>query len=290
MNKKYKILVSIVILLVFLQGGLLFLILQKDKPIDLKQNHRSLYISSSFYDEAYDLIDDGFEFESEKVVAAISPHHLFVKDRIASLFELLAKYDYDQVIMIGPDHLNDAGYEIVTSRTNWTTPYGELKADSEFTDKLLQTDFVDLSERGMAEEFAISGLVPFVKKSWPKVEFVPIIVSSNVGKDKLDQLIDFIQKNKSQNSLFIASVDFSHYASPDEAEKEDEISNLVIKNLELVKALTAPVDSPASIYVILNYVVNNSVKNNQLLSHTNTGTMQPWSSETAVTHNVWIFW
>ena len=156
--------------------------------------------------------------------------------------------------------------------------------------KLLQTSFVDLNETAMAQEFAISGLVPFVKKSWPKAEFVPIILSSKVEKEKLDQLLQFIQENQSKKSLVLASVDFSHYQSPEGAEEEDLISNEVIKNFKVDKALNIPVDSPQSIYMLLNYALKNGAQNNKLLSHTNTRSMQPLSSETAVTHNIWIFW
>ncbi len=288
MTKLNAILMVIVILLVILQGGLLFFIFTSEPPV--RDEHRSLYITRGFYDEAYELAGAGFELKNNKVVAAIVPHHLFVKDRIARLFKSLEKFDYDQIIMIGPDHLNDAGFDIVTSSADWATPYGKLNGNSGFTDQLLQTEFVDLNEKAMAREFAISGLVPFVKKTWPKAKFVPLILSSKVKKEKLDQLINFIQNDKSQKTLLIASVDFSHYQSPEAAEKEDEVSNLVIKNFEVEKALEIPVDSPQSIYVILNYALQNGASNSELLSHTNTGLIQPWSSETAVTHNVWIFY
>ncbi|MBU3935822.1 AmmeMemoRadiSam system protein B [Patescibacteria group bacterium] len=271
-----------------LQGGLLFFIFTSEPPV--RGEHRSLYITRGFYDEAYELAGAGFELKNNKVVAVIVPHHLFVKDKIASLFKSLGKFDYDQIIMIGPDHLNDAGFDIVTSRADWATPYGKLNVDSGFTDQLLHTEFVDLNEKAMAREFAISGLVPFVKKTWPNAKFVPLILSSEVKKGKLDQLINFIQKNKSKKSLLIASVDFSHYKSPEEAEREDEISNLVIKNFEVEKALEIPVDSPQSIYLILNCAQQNKAINSELLSHTNTGLIQPWSSETAVTHNIWALW
>ncbi len=294
MKKEYKFLISTVILLAILQGGLLFFHyshLQINDQILMEHSiHRSLHLSSNFFDEAYEFVGQGFQFESGKVRAVISPHHLFVKDRIASLFKSLEKYDYDQVIMVGPDHLNDSGYDIVTSSSAWATPYGELSADSVFTEKLLQTDFVDLNERAMSEEFAISGLVSFVKKTWPEASFVPIILSDKVNQEKLDQLLTFIQNNKSDNCLLIASVDFSHYASPSEAEKQDQISNSVIAEMQTDQALTIPVDSPQSIYVTLNYALNNGANKNKLLSHTNTGVIQPWSSETAVTHNIWIFW
>ncbi|PIR93638.1 AmmeMemoRadiSam system protein B [Candidatus Falkowbacteria bacterium CG10_big_fil_rev_8_21_14_0_10_39_11] len=288
MTKTNKILIILVILLVIVQGGLLFFVLGLKSYQSLGQ-HRSLYVSKSFYDDAFSLAGDGFEIQDGEVVAVVVPHHLFVKDRIATLFRTLEKSDFDTIVMVGPDHLNDARYEIVTSGYDWQTPYGQLKGDPKLVEKFLDSGLVSTNEAAMAEEFSISGLTPFVQKTWPRARFVPIIMANYVTPGKLDEVIDFISKNVGRKTLFIASVDFSHYRSAMEAEAQDEQSIAVIQSFDLEKVFDLDVDSPQSIYTILKLAENFGATSTELLSHTNTGLIQPENPELAVTHNIFIF-
>ncbi|HCC23664.1 TPA: AmmeMemoRadiSam system protein B [Candidatus Falkowbacteria bacterium] len=288
MTKLNKILLLSVILLGFFQGGLLFLGLNR-VDVSPAGTHRSLYVSKSFYDDAYRLAGDGFDLNDDEVVAAIVPHHLFVKDRSAALFKALSRFDFQRIIMIGPDHLNDARASIVISDYDWQTPYGSLSSDSRLVSKILDAGLAATDEQAMGAEFAISGLVPFVKNSWPEADFVPIIIGTDAERENLDKLVDFLVENSNGKTLLLTSVDFSHYKSPAEAEAQDKISVKAIEDFDFERAFTLDVDSPQSIYMILKYAARIGANLTQLLSHTNTGLIQPESSQTAVTHNIIVF-
>jgi AmmeMemoRadiSam system protein B len=289
MNRVHKSTLTIVILLLILQGGLLFLLVSNEGQVPTG-THRSLFLSMDFYEEAYESVGDGFVYESQGVKAVIVPHHLFVKGKIASLFKSLEENNYKQIIMIGPDHMNDSGFNVIVSDYAWQTPYGQIMSDRKMFSSLLQSGLVNQNEFAMGAEFSISGLVSFVKKSFPTAVFTPIVIATGTSKDNLDRLVKVIHDNQTRNSLIIASVDFSHYRTATEAEVVDEHSIEVVNSFNISDALSLDVDSPESIYMVMNLASAAGSENVKHLSHTNSGILLPAQKEDAVTHNIFAFY
>lgn len=233
--------------------------------------HRAYFMNQEFYDEAYQQGRSQIKEPVNKIYGAILPHHLIVKDKIAAFLMGIEKNNYETVVMIGPNHFERGRAGIIFSSAIWRTPYGELLSANGLADELIKNGFI-LDEEPFGGEHAISDLVGFIKKSFPQAKFLSIIIRPTAKVEELDKLAEVISKSVDpEKTLFLASVDFSHYLNVAESDKNDERSKEAIESGEAEKILAMPVDSPKSIYVLMNYLEQIGAEKNELIFHTNSG-------------------
>ncbi len=281
-EKRQKLLViSILILLLALavQAALSFWLTNKeiDQPIisdsSEQENgqfikHQSFYTTADFYDEAYQQAASDFSY-SDKVRVGILPHHLIVKGKIATFFEGLKKQDIKTIVLVGPNHFEQGANKISISAAQWQTPYGDILPDTDLAQNLAKQKGAKIDEEPFAGEHAISGLVPFIKKSLPEAKLVSVILKSATTPEEAKQLAANIKSNSDGNTLVLASVDFSHYQPALVADFHDDKSRAVIENLDEVGVWNLEVDSPASLAVALHYANENKSEQANLLWQTN---------------------
>ena len=70
--------------------------------------------------------------------------------------------------------------------------------------------------------------VAFIAKTWPKATIVPIILKSKVTRSESEKLGLLLAQKLPENTLVLASVDFSHYLPELAADFHDETSEEVI--------------------------------------------------------------
>jgi len=305
---KTRFLVILIFVLAVLQVGLVFFItnvrLVKNvsikfsegvfEDIELEEKnfptHSSYFSSKEYYDDAYLNLppNESVLANTEKVYGGIIPHHLIVKNHLASFFTGLEKYEYETVVLIGPNHFDAGQSDIISSRSKWLTPYGEIAPDLELIDKLSNFGITEIDEKPFYREHSISGLVPFVKKSIPQAKIVPIILKVGLSEDRVIELVQEIYKNIDlEKTLVLASVDFSHYLPAQVADFHDRRSNGIIGSFDFERIYSTEIDSPPSIYTLLKYLELAEAQKSNLLYHTNSGYMDP--SEPSTTHNFYYF-
>ena len=299
---KRKIIIIVLVLLVS-QVGLIYLYLkksnssfltsiQKNLKIDQIDEYqalktlRSYHIKANFYDEAYKIAQTQVPITAKKIHGGIVPHHLMVKDKIAAYFSGL-KNEYDTVILIGPNHFQTGGDNILVSQAKWSTPYGELLPDLETSDTF--ENYFNIDEDAFAGEHAISGLVPFIKNSLPKAKIVPVIIKYQTPLEELDQLVSLLNTTDKEKTLVLASVDFSHFQGSLVSDFHDQQSRGVINSFDIERIHDLEVDSPASLYVILNYLENINSQAGQLAFHTISSDLINQPDEPGTSHQLWYF-
>lgn len=248
--------------------------------------HYSYFAQKEFYDEAYQYAQEQLKPSADKVYGGIIPHHLIVKDKIAAFFEGIKDYEYDTVILIGPNHFDNGQSDILSSRSIWKTPYGNLRPDL----ILLENLNLNIDEEPFFIEHSISSLVPFIKKSFPQAKFIPIILKVNANQEKVEQLAENIYNNTDHGrTLILASVDFSHYQPLSIADFHDLRSNAVISDFDFSRIYDLEIDSPASIYTVLKYLDLIQAQDSELLFSTNSGILFNQPDEPTTSHNFFYF-
>lgn len=307
MNKK-TLLIVLAISLLLLQAGLLFFglgifipdhtkslwlpYISKSERIIVGKGgatststiaHSSYFAKSDFYNEAFATASSSAN--SEHVYGGILPHHLLVKDQIASFLDGLSGQNYDTVIVIGPNHF-EVGKDVLTSKADWQTPYGTLASDKPLIEKL----GLVVDESPFVNEHSISGLVAFIKKSLPKTKIVPIILRVGVNATTVNELALSIKRSVDPNkTLVLASVDFSHYQPLPVADYHDEFSRAVIEGFDFRRIARLEVDSPASLGVVMRYTSEVGAQQARLLVSTNSGRLQPSTANYTTSHNFYYF-
>jgi hypothetical protein len=212
---------------------------------------RSFTMNQSLFDRAYD--DTKNVSPTNQVVAGIIPHHLLASHLIARWFEGIKQLNPSVVVVIGPNH-NEIGYgPILISNLDWTTPYGILPKQTDLVTKLVDSKLVTIDERIFTQEHSISAEVSFIKRTFPNTKFVPIILNNRVSDADLIKLAEKLNEILPPDALVIASVDFAHYVTSSEADRQDGITLEALKSLDLARVGEMFVDSKPTIRAVLAY-------------------------------------
>lgn len=273
----------------FLNSTRNIITLEKKEPLNLI-THRSYHLNQKFYDEAYDYSSLKNTNSTDEVYGGIIPHHLMPKNEIANWFIGLEDKNYKTVVLIGPNHFEVGNGDIIISQAKWDTPYGELMPNLILGDKLLENDKIILEEQPFDNEHSISGLVPFIKKSFPKATIVPIILKYNTDEQDLEYLANILATTIDlENTLVLASVDFSHFQTTLVSDFHDELSQNVIETFDFNRIHNLEIDSPASIYTLLKYLEQIKAQKTKLLTHTDSSVLINKPDEPGTTHFYYYF-
>ncbi|MDA3803083.1 MAG: AmmeMemoRadiSam system protein B [Patescibacteria group bacterium] len=226
----------------------------------------------------------------DKVLGGIIPHHLLAREEINSFFNELKGEKYDTVVLIGPDHFLSAKQKITTSVSDKETNYGVLEINKKVVNNIIANTITKVEEGLFEKEHSIFNLTPFIKKTFPEAKFIPIIISPDTRPEEAEELAIALQDSlDSNNTLVLASVDFSHYQPALVADFHDERSNAIISNFDMERVYSMEVDSPPSIYALLSYLSLVESQNSKLISHTNSGIMMGELDNPTTSHNIFSF-
>lgn len=191
-------------------------------------------------------------------VGGIVPHHLLAEKMIASFFKALSSLEPEVVVLIGPNHERIGEKKLHTTSSSWETPYGILEADKDLTGWLVNEFDAGTGVKLFEDEHSISALIPYVKYYMPGSKIVPVLLHGNFGLENSVELGCAMEEKLRDNShLVIASVDFSHYLSVNEADIIDEITLEAIadRDIHAINRMgNDNLDSPPSIITLLTVV------------------------------------
>lgn len=195
---------------------------------------------------------------------AILPHHNLVGTYIDQAYEDLYRDAIEHIILISPNHenLGDAFIQ-TTDQIN-----SNAQLDSEWIAQLTDANIAQIESINFESEHGIMVHLERIEKIFPRAKVLPIILKWRVPKENLDQLIQALQeKINPENTLIIASIDFSHFVTEETAQKNDqrtiqwlkdwsngdtkfdltEIQNLE-KAIEMDTKTSTAMDSPETFY------------------------------------------
>ena len=224
----------------------------------------------------------------------IVPHHLLAKDLIHEAFQITNNTKYKTIVIFGPDHESKDRGKVFTSSSNWQTPMGILDADKDIIKSILNFDFVQENNEKLTIEHSISGLVPFIEHYFSDAKIVPIVLTKQLTLENLDKLLYTLKENiKVEDTLFISSVDFSHYLSLEKSNEMDKISTYAILNKDfgrIMKFTNDNLDSPNSIAAILKSMELIGAKNIKLINNSNSQIILDKNIEETTSYITFMFY
>ncbi len=193
----------------------------------------------------------------ENVKGMISTHHLLASDLIHNLFKSVSKNKYENVVIIGPDHSSRRGNSIMISDKDWSTPFGALEIAENYNEQLSTHPLVEIDNGFMELEHSNSVLIPFIKYYLPDARINTIALPTTLTIKESTDFGNFLAETlDSENTLLIASIDFSHYLSYKEASLHDveTFSSICDMDFEKISRYTNDnLDSPETLMVFLTY-------------------------------------
>lgn len=235
-----------------------------------------------FYQHQFDLSVQKAEkmennFPAAPIRGGIFPHDITQGQFIAHFFQALAKQKPERIIIIGPNHFELSGSNVITTRANWQTEYGLVKSDQMAVARLLEKSAITQNDDVAANEHSMAAIMPFVSYYLSEATVVPIILKSEINLQDINVLSDLINEISDSKTVVVASVDFSHYLSAAQAERNDQETLEMLRTLDYKKIMSfGPrfndyVDSPPSIALLLYWLSENNIKGFSLINHANSG-------------------
>lgn len=240
------------------------------KPGSFPQVHPDVFFEPGhFYTESF---SESFSFEN--IRGGVIPHHLLADKLIARVFHQIKSQAPATIILIGPNHKNE-GELMITSSLGWQTPFGVVDVDEKLLLEICQAcPLVEEDDRIMASEHAMGNIMPFIKYYLPETKVVPLILRHSVTMEEAGALGDRLAELMTDNTMILASVDFSHYLTSDEAEKKDRETISALKNWNLGRIFAMGddyLDSPPSIGILFRAMNKLGLDDFTVLNHTNSG-------------------
>lgn len=189
-----------------------------------------------------------------KASGGILPHHLLAAEVIAEFFRGIEEQSVSTVVFLGPNHRNLGDSNVVVSLGDWETPYGRLEVALSIVDELLKLGMIEVDERLIGDEHAISSLVPFVKRTFPKARVVTMMVRSDATEGEMGKLGWGLAEVLPEDGLVLVSSDFSHEVTLEVARENDVRSLEVIKGFEMDKVYAMETDANPAIYGLLTFL------------------------------------
>jgi poly-gamma-glutamate synthesis protein (capsule biosynthesis protein) len=286
---KAKHLIRLIILLAVFQFGTALVYLQV-KKIDLTTSillaQAGIINSTQASDEIINEVID-----ENKIYGGILPHHLFVEDKIAAYYAGLKDQNYKTIVVISPNHFEVGHSKILLSAVSRQAPDGALEPELDLINKIVASDNkIKIEEQPFETEHGISAHVAFIKKTWPNSKIVPIILSSKTKAAEAENLGIILANNINKNeTLVLASVDFSHYQGVAVADFHDQNSQAMINNFDFSRISNLEVDSPASLIATLKYLDLVGAKKSALIFHTNSSALVNKPDAPGTSHSFYYF-
>jgi len=169
----------------------------------------------------------GKDIGTSKVLSMVVPHAGYVYSGTTALLAYKAASaqadGFDSVVIIGPNHTG-MGLQIGVSIDDWRTPLGEIKNDSKFAHKIIESgNGVEHDELSHREEHSIEVQLPFVQYYFKGLPIVPICMGNQSlpASKELAKAISASAKELGRKPLVIASSDFDHYEPAEIAKSKD---------------------------------------------------------------------
>jgi AmmeMemoRadiSam system protein B/AmmeMemoRadiSam system protein A len=148
----------------------------------------------------------------EDVIGLILPHAGYVYSGETAIFALKASdKSYKRIVIVGPSH--HVGMEEMLSVprvTHYETPLGQIPLDVEFINKLLKFPMFQNVPHAHKYEHSVQIELPLLQYHQKDFKLVPV-VAGRCLPDTISKVGDILKGLIDQETLVIASSDFTHY-------------------------------------------------------------------------------
>ncbi len=162
----------------------------------------------------------------EKIIAGIAPHagYAYSGPCAAHLYSRIQN-GVKTVVILGPNHTGLGSGISISDADYWQTPLGKVEIDGELRSSILDASkIIDCEGLAHLREHSIEVQLPFLQSVLKDFRIVPLcMMGGDAGtcREVGEAIAKAVSGSGVKNVLLLASTDFAHYVSQDEAEKKD---------------------------------------------------------------------
>ena len=197
------------------------------------------------------------EYEEQTDIVVV-PHHALAADMTAEALIQAGATDKTLFIIIGPNHANQGANIIVSNQAYEGGRYileNRLAWDDETLDAFTQESAL-LDNHSFHNEHSIGMPASLIAQINPQGEILPIICRRELTPEEGAQLFSILTPMLDENTLIVASVDFSHHLSVRDAlGRNEQMAELIqTGNSAQVSRLDSTyLDAPGMMAALMEY-------------------------------------
>ncbi|HEU4605654.1 MAG TPA: AmmeMemoRadiSam system protein B [Nitrososphaera sp.] len=172
-----------------------------------------------------------------RIYGIISPHagYAYSGAVAANGFYEISSIDFQDVIMVGPNHYGIGSLVAAMKEGEWETPLGKVQVNSELAKEIAgRSSTLGFDDFAHSRDHCLEVQLPFLQCIKEDFKIVPIVLvsqRSDTAYDLGNAISETVaEKGMLDRTLLVASSDFTHYEPNSDAHRKDG---------ELIKAILA---------------------------------------------------
>jgi AmmeMemoRadiSam system protein B/AmmeMemoRadiSam system protein A len=169
---------------------------------------------------------------ASKIAALVSPHagYTYSGQTAAYGYNALKGETFQRVILLGPSHYAAFRGLSIPDVDSYRTPLGEVLLDQEACKNLKKHPLINSHPSAHRQEHSLEVQLPFLQTVLHDFKIVPVVIG-HLEEEDYPVLAKVISSRADENTLIIASSDFTHYGPrydylPFEEEVPENLSRL----------------------------------------------------------------
>lgn len=223
----------------------------------------------------------------------IIPHHLVAEEQMKESLATVAKLRKEKgattkrIILLAPNHFFRGHAKVIAEHRTWPLSKGTVKQDAAFINALAKQNLLEFEEKILENDHSITAPLPYIYAQFPDALYVPLILREPMTTNETDQLAKFLVTQTNPNdTLIIASIDFSHYLPKATADLHDaETLTAFAKRDTTFFQEKVDADSPHILTILTKYAIQKD-EHFTLLSHTNSADLMKNPKELSTTSHI----
>ncbi|MDO8551231.1 MAG: AmmeMemoRadiSam system protein B [bacterium] len=207
-----------------------------------------------FYSKGLPSQKTAFSETEKSIKGIVLPHHNLAGQLTSQALEKLSKNQtYETIVILSPNHFHPDSPLLTTSE--------EIKGYSiderlvkQMTEKI---PTVRIDKAVIEKEHGLTNVLAYLENYFPGAKFLPLAVSPHYTPEEIEQITSFLAEKLPLQTLFVASLDFSHEEMLLTALEKNKETIEVIKNFDyqtLYRFKDDHLDSPLAVVIFLRVI------------------------------------
>ncbi|HVX03379.1 MAG TPA: MEMO1 family protein, partial [Nitrososphaera sp.] len=170
-----------------------------------------------------------------RIYGIVSPHagYAYSGAVAANGFYAVSASDFDNVVMVGPNHYGIGSGVAIMKDGIWETPLGQVQVNGEWAQEIAKkSGIVDFDDFAHSRDHCLEVQLPFlqsiIKNKFTIVPVILIMQDIDTAYDVGKAIADTVSENPKTKTMLVASSDLTHYEPNIMAHEKDG---------ELIKAM-----------------------------------------------------
>lgn len=221
---------------------------------------------ATYFERAAIALTPAREPQLGEVLGGVVTHHIPNAATLITDFyaRIAASQPVDTFVVVGPDHFERGSGDVTVSRSKFSTPFGVVMPDEQLIDALEERGLV-VHDEAAFDDHAVHSQVLAISRVFPHAKVVAMLFRSKGSNEAAIQLGRAIAAVARPRTVIVASVDFSHYLTTNQARPLDVHAAQTLALLRPDLAGVAEADSPQALTAMMAAVTSLGATKTQTL-------------------------